>query len=528
MSDQRIPYDLQAERSLLGAMLLSSQAIEQAVTAGADVGWFHHPGHGLIAGTILDLHEAGEPVDPVTVAAELGPSLLDEAGGPAVLLDLMAQCPARSNAPRYCAILADFDRRRNWVYLVAELTTYTARGEVPPDRILEDLEQLRAGTPAGQGPAAFVDWATFWDRDWAATDWLLDPVVPAGRATHIYARRATGKSELLLACSVGLASGRNPLGRGHIEPVTVVHLDSEMGEADLFDRLNDLGHGPGTDLSRLHYAVLPSMPKLNTAAGGKRLLAWCLDIGARLVVVDSLQALVEGEENSNDVYDQLHQHTLGPLKREGIASVWTGNTGKDPAKGSRGGSRKEDVMDVIWELRRGDAGGARLVNTKKRMGWVPDEVNLSRRDDAGTISYRITDDSLPPGTLDTIDRLNAAGVPLDASVRDANRMLRGAGKGARTEVLGAALRARREQAGSVSRSPGNTPADGAGKHHPETPAPIDPDQGETPAGNSGKHHPGHLVVVPPPLGGKHHGPAAVGASRSDALDDWDPLEGTGR
>lgn len=525
MSDQRIPHDLQAERSLLGAMLLSSEAVEQAVAAGACLDWFHHPGHALIVGAILDLHDAGEPIDAVTVAAELPPSLLEEAGGPAVLIDLMAACPARSNAPRYSAILADFARRREWVYLVAELTTYTARGEVPPDRILEDLERLRAATPADQGPAAFLDWSSFWDRDWAASDWLLEPVIAAGRVTHIYARRATGKSELLLACAVGLATGRNPLGRGHIEPVTVIYLDSEMGEADLFDRLSDLGHGPGTDLSRLNYAVLPSMPKLNTAAGGKHLLAWCRDVGARLVVVDSLQSLIEGEENANDPYQQLLDHTLGPLKREGIASVWTGNTGKDPTKGSRGGSRKEDVMDVIWELRRGDAGGARLVNTKKRMGWVPDEVNLNRRDDSGTISYRITDDSLPPGTLDTIDRLDAAGVALDASVRDANRLLRVAGKGARTEVLGAALRARREQAGSVSRSPGNTPADGAGKHHLETPAPTCSDQGETPAGNSGKHHPGREGGGFPPFRGKHPGPTG---HLVDPLDEWDALEGVNR
>lgn len=527
VTDKPLPHDVATERALLGAMLLDPDSLRMAVELGGGdlIGWFHSQAHATIAAAILDLHEAGEPADPVTVALELG-SMLDEVGGRAMLADLVAECPARSNTPRYAAKLIELAHRRQWVYLVAELSQYTRRGEIPPDELLDSLERARAGA-AGPGPAGavFVDWAGFWGKDWESSDWLLEPFIASGRATHVYARRATGKSELMLASVVGLATGFNPLGRGRIEAVPIVYLDSEMGEADLFDRLNDLGHGPGTDLSRLHYAVLPSMPKLNTAAGGKRLLALCRDVGARLVVADSLQSLIDGEENSNDVYDQLHQHTLGPLKREGIASVWTGNTGKDPTKGSRGGSRKEDVMDVIWELRRGDANGVKLVNTKKRMGWVPDEVNLNRRDDGGTIAYRLATDSLPPGTLDTMARLDSAGVPLNASVRDANRALRGTGKGVRTEVLGAALRARREQGAGVSRSAGNTPPGEEGNGGRKHPLDTSADQGETPAGNNGKHQPGRLVVVPPPLGGKHHGPQCGG---NDLLDGWDPLEGVDR
>src|SRR5213083_985770 len=64
------PHNLQAEESLLGAMLLSKDAIASAVeSVGIDD--FYKPAHGHIFDAITSLYGAGEPVDPVTVAASL-------------------------------------------------------------------------------------------------------------------------------------------------------------------------------------------------------------------------------------------------------------------------------------------------------------------------------------------------------------------------------------------------------------------------------------------------------------------------
>src|SRR6476619_6821770 len=64
------PHNLQAEESLLGAMLLSRTAIDLAselVTADD----FYKPAHGHVYEAITSLSAQGEPVDPVTVAEEL-------------------------------------------------------------------------------------------------------------------------------------------------------------------------------------------------------------------------------------------------------------------------------------------------------------------------------------------------------------------------------------------------------------------------------------------------------------------------
>src|SRR5688500_7940565 len=79
------PHNLQAEESLLGAMLLSKDAIASAVeTVGVDD--FYKPAHAHIFDAITSLYGAGEPSDPVTVAEELRRAgLLDAIGGTAAL-----------------------------------------------------------------------------------------------------------------------------------------------------------------------------------------------------------------------------------------------------------------------------------------------------------------------------------------------------------------------------------------------------------------------------------------------------------
>src|SRR5437879_2406940 len=101
------PHNLQAEESLLGAMLLHRDAIAAAVeTCGADD--FYKPAHGHVFDAITSLYAQGEPADPITVADELSRAgLLDAIGGPAVLITLQANTPAISNAAHYARIVEE-------------------------------------------------------------------------------------------------------------------------------------------------------------------------------------------------------------------------------------------------------------------------------------------------------------------------------------------------------------------------------------------------------------------------------------
>ena len=134
------PNNLRAEESVLGAMLLSREAIAEVVEV-LDPDHFYKPAHGHLYDAILSLYSGGEPVDAVTVADELKRAgLLDEVGGPAVLLDFQATTPAISNAAHYAKIVEEHALLRRMITVSNEIAE-TAYG-IPEDvtKAVDDAE----------------------------------------------------------------------------------------------------------------------------------------------------------------------------------------------------------------------------------------------------------------------------------------------------------------------------------------------------------------------------------------------------
>ncbi len=101
------PQDLDAEQSVLGGVLLSKDAVADVVEVlrGSD---FYRPAHQLVFDAVLDLYSKGEPVDPVTVAAELTrTNQLARIGGAPYLHTLVASVPTAANAGFYAQIVAE-------------------------------------------------------------------------------------------------------------------------------------------------------------------------------------------------------------------------------------------------------------------------------------------------------------------------------------------------------------------------------------------------------------------------------------
>ena len=118
------PHSLEAEESLLGAMLLSKDAIATAVeTVGA--GDFYKPAHAHLFEAIVTLYGAGEPVDPTTVAEALRRAgVLDALGGKQAVLRIQVATPAASNAAFYARIVADHALLRRLVAVGSEVATF--------------------------------------------------------------------------------------------------------------------------------------------------------------------------------------------------------------------------------------------------------------------------------------------------------------------------------------------------------------------------------------------------------------------
>jgi replicative DNA helicase len=116
------PHNLEAEESLLGAMLLSRDAIVAAVEAQLGASDFYKPAHGHVYEAVTSLYAQGEPVDPVTVAEELRRAgLLEAVGGGAVLISLQSGTPATSNATRYATIVEEYSLLRRLISVAGEI-----------------------------------------------------------------------------------------------------------------------------------------------------------------------------------------------------------------------------------------------------------------------------------------------------------------------------------------------------------------------------------------------------------------------
>ncbi|MCJ7671253.1 MAG: replicative DNA helicase, partial [Acidimicrobiia bacterium] len=127
------PHNLEAEESLLGAMLLSRDAISAATEIRVEASDFYKPSHSHIYEAVMSLYGQGEPVDPVTVADELRRAdLLDALGGRQTLMRLQAQTPASANAAHYAKIVNELALLRRLIAVAGDIAEmgYDDSGEV--------------------------------------------------------------------------------------------------------------------------------------------------------------------------------------------------------------------------------------------------------------------------------------------------------------------------------------------------------------------------------------------------------------
>jgi hypothetical protein len=283
-----------------------------------------------------------------------------------------------------------------------------------------------------------VDWADLYARN-DDSDAIIADLAFRGRWTAIASPAKAGKSTAILALAVEAAR----------EGAIVLYLDAEMGRTDVLDRVEDWMHLKPDDLANLHYSDLP--PKLDTVEGATRLWHTVETVNPDLVIIDSLNGVVNGAENDDTTWRDMYEWAIAPLKQRNVAVISADNHGKDRALGPRGSSVKLDKADAVLMLERTDD-GCKLTATHRRTASYPTEqayilANVGeegppmtiQRSDGGGGSY-------PAGTKRIAAILDDLGAPIDISRREASRLLKDHGETpGRSQVLGQMLKWRREQ-----------------------------------------------------------------------------------
>lgn len=321
-----VPHSIEAEESLIGAMMISRDAVAEAVEVVQEEDFFT-PSHSHIFRALATLHAQGAPNDPVTVAEELRRyGLLDQVGGLQDLVALQASTPAIASAGRYAQIVEEYSLLRKLIRAATEIAEMayslpqdvaeavdlaeakifevaehrTSDSMLPLREVLmqtlDDLEALYGRTDAVTGvPTGFVD-----------LDELLSGLHPSNLVI-VGARPGMGKTSFALGLGVNVAKATT-------EPVLMFSL--EMSHQELTQRLVAAearvdstrlrsGRLQEKDWEKIHMAIGrlaeariyidddPNLTVMDIRARARRLKA---REGLGLVIVDYLQ-LMSGRRN---------------------------------------------------------------------------------------------------------------------------------------------------------------------------------------------------------------------------------------
>jgi replicative DNA helicase len=144
------PQNLEAEESVLGAMMLSPGAIG-AVSEVLDAGDFYRESHAKIYRAALALYAKGEPVDAITLVDELEErGELEDVGSRTRIHELAALVPASANAGHYARIVREMATLRGLIRAGGEISGlgWERPGETTDlvdraEQIVFDLSQSR-------------------------------------------------------------------------------------------------------------------------------------------------------------------------------------------------------------------------------------------------------------------------------------------------------------------------------------------------------------------------------------------------
>lgn len=291
-SEQRPRCDLEAERAALGAVLLDPARladVRSAVRAEA----FYHPAHARVFAAMCSVADRGEPLDVVTIAAELrATDRLNAVGGMQYLGELAECTPTTAHAAAHARIVTEHHQARSLESALREITAAVTRGE-PVDSVRGALAAALDLCVSAQsrGPRSYADLAGEWlarteaamqtgripgvSTGWREVDELLGGL-QGGQMIVVGARPRMGKTAAAIAIAENAATNHGP----------VLKVSLEMQAIELFGR--SAGGRGRVDGSRLRLGRISEseLMDLYAACEGLRKLPIEVDDTPGLTLID--------------------------------------------------------------------------------------------------------------------------------------------------------------------------------------------------------------------------------------------------
>ncbi len=416
------PQDVDAEQSVIGAMLLSKDAIADVVEVlrGVD---FYRPAHELIFDAVLDLYGRGEPADAITVAAELTRAGdVARVGGAPYLHTLVAGVPVAANAGYYAGIVREKAILRRLVDAGTKIVQigYAAEGQVD-----DVVDQAQAEVYSVTDKRTSEDYAPLAD----IMELTIDELEAIGNRDGSMAGVPTGFAELddltnglhggqMVILAARPAMGKSTLGLDIARAASIKHrlasviFSLEMSRTEITMRLlsaeakiplNHMRNGKMSDddwnklvrkMGEVSEAPLfiddsPNMTMMEIRAKARRLKQ---RHDLRLIVVDYLQLMTSGKKvESRQLEVSEFSRQIKLLAKEldvPVVAISQLNRGSEQRTSKRpllsdlreSGSLEQD-SDLVILLHREDVydresrqGEADLIVAKHRNGPIKDLV----------------------------------------------------------------------------------------------------------------------------------------------------------
>src|SRR4029077_18825815 len=129
IAERTLPHNLEAERSVLGSILLHNEAFNLAAEV-IDAADFYRARDRRIFDKMVKLSERNDAIDLVTLKEELGRSGdLDEVGGPAYISALIDGVPRHTTVEHYAKIIKEKATLRNLIFSANKILATAYAGE---------------------------------------------------------------------------------------------------------------------------------------------------------------------------------------------------------------------------------------------------------------------------------------------------------------------------------------------------------------------------------------------------------------
>ena len=162
--EKNFPQSPDAERSILGAILVENRAINRTQEILKENDFYREP-HRKIFRVMSNLSEKSAAIDPVTVKEALARvGDLDAVGGPAYIASLVDGVPHSSNVEHYARIVKEKSILRNLIEAGGQIISSAYDGAVEVEEVLDQSERLIFQIAQDQLRAGFVPMRTIADQ----------------------------------------------------------------------------------------------------------------------------------------------------------------------------------------------------------------------------------------------------------------------------------------------------------------------------------------------------------------------------